>query len=541
MEAPICPKCNSPMVKRSSARGPFWGCSTYPRCKGTRNIESTPVAKKALAVFEPSRYQAAVFDFVQNGQGNAVVEAVAGSGKTTTILQALQYTDRSLDVAFVAFNKHIARELQERAPDHVHVSTLHSLGFSNIRSAWGKVQVEERKVQNILKDIGNHLSPDDLDMLQEDETTITRLCSLVKGTMSETNDQALTLLCDHFDLETNGDAAFIFDIVRKAHAASVAQTGIVDFDDMIYFCAAGMVPCRKFDFLFIDETQDLNASQLVFAQKSIKPSGRIVAVGDRYQSIYGFRGADVNAIPNMIDALQAAVLPLSISYRCPSSHIELAQALVPSIEAFEHAKPGTIETIHESELLDHVQDGDLVLCRRNAPLVKFAFRLLANGVKVTILGRDIASNLISIIKKVEHKAQADTIESFFVALDDWSMSEISKLEHANKLSRADSLRDKAESILAIATDCDTVQEVCTKIDKIFSDDHAGVTFSTVHKAKGGEAERVFLLKPDELGSTRRCTQEWEAQQEFNIQYVAFTRSKDALYFVEAPKSQEMVF
>jgi ribosomal protein L37AE/L43A len=36
--APLCPKCGSPMVKRAGPRGEFWGCSTFPKCKGTRNV-----------------------------------------------------------------------------------------------------------------------------------------------------------------------------------------------------------------------------------------------------------------------------------------------------------------------------------------------------------------------------------------------------------------------------------------------------------------------------------------------------------------------
>jgi DNA topoisomerase-1 len=36
--APICPKCGSPMIKRNGPRGEFWGCATFPKCKGTRNL-----------------------------------------------------------------------------------------------------------------------------------------------------------------------------------------------------------------------------------------------------------------------------------------------------------------------------------------------------------------------------------------------------------------------------------------------------------------------------------------------------------------------
>jgi len=65
---------------------------------------------------------------------------------------------------------------------------------------------------------------------------------------------------------------------------------------------------------------------------------------------------------------------------------------------------------------------------------------------------------------------------------------------------------------------------------VFADDAEGVTFSTVHKSKGGEADRVFILKP-ELMPHPKAGEGWEMDQEYNIMYVAWTRHKKALYFV----------
>jgi superfamily I DNA/RNA helicase len=219
----------------------------------------------------------------------------------------------------------------------------------------------------------------------------------------------------------------------------------------------------------------------------------------------------------------------------PSSHVAYLKSLVPEypIEAWEHAKEGTIETLSASQLVQVAQDGDMVLCRRNAPLVGYAFELLRQGIKAVILGRDIASNLTTIIGKVQKQGETgDDLNAFLRALDDYAQEQVLKLEHAGRTNQAQTLDDKCSTIMVIAeNDCKNVQDILIKIDLIFSKDRQGVTFASVHKAKGLEAQRIFLLKPQELGSTSRCSNQDECDQERNIMIVALSRSKSALYFV----------
>jgi len=66
------------------------------------------------------------------------------------------------------------------------------------------------------------------------------------------------------------------------------------------------------------------------------------------------------------------------------------------------------------------------------------------------------------------------------------------------------------------------------------------TLSTIHRAKGDQADRVFLLGSDSLPFIKKAKQNWQKQQEYNLQYVALTRAKQALYLVPLPKKQEML-
>jgi superfamily II DNA or RNA helicase len=93
--------------------------------KGANTVTTETAAETAK---NWSHYQTAIFDDVAQGRGNTVVLARAGTGKTTTILEALKHVPEGATALMVAFNKAIATEMKDRAPGNVDVSTLHSYG-----------------------------------------------------------------------------------------------------------------------------------------------------------------------------------------------------------------------------------------------------------------------------------------------------------------------------------------------------------------------------------------------------------------------------
>ena len=532
-----CPFCHQAINigDEIDKRNGKWGHSSCP--SPTMNIPSgashgdipeddtEPIQSKP---FTPSHYQEAVFEHVKHSTEHAVVEAVAGSGKTTTVVQALQFTKPSDDVAFIAVNKHIADELKKRAPSHVHTSTLHSLGYSNMRQAFGKVRVDDRKVDNILDDFLPY-DPNDPQESLNKRSAMKRLVSLGKAVLIDENDPiAVQAMADRYGLELNGETDSVIDLLPKVMRRSREQTNVVDFDDMIYLPIALNLSLKKFDRLFVDETQDLNKSQLEFVLGSIREKGQIVAVGDRNQSIYSFRGADSEAIPNIISALNAKTLPLSITYRCPVSHVRLAQQLVSHLEARDNAPEGIVGEVKESQLAE-ARDGDMILCRVNAPLVPIAFSLIRQGVKATVRGRDIGSNLASLARKL---AKDTTLMSqFYSNLSDYESRELGRLE-GRKASemQVQSVLDKCETLSYVASECVLPDEIARRVESIFSDDVAGVVLSSVHRAKGLESDRVYILRP-ELMPHPLAKSAWEREQELNCQYVSWTRSRSELYFV----------
>jgi ATP-dependent exoDNAse (exonuclease V) beta subunit len=266
----------------------------------------------------------------------------------------------------------------------------------------------------------------------------------------------------------------------------------------------------QYDFVFVDEAQDLNYAQICFIKKL---GGRKVIVGDRKQAIYGFRGADSTAM----DLFKGAQLPLSICYRCPKSVVIEAQKIVPQIEYSDLQIVGSISDVSDPEYCS----GDFVLCRTNAPLVGACLDVIRSGKKAVIKGRDIGDNLVKLVKDLANPI--DNIDTLKERLYDWLTKRCSETKYEAKKIM---YNDKSDTILALCEGCKCVSEVISKIETIFSDTLTGVVFSTIHKAKGLEADNIYILRPDLLPHPRG------GNQEMNLKYVAITRAKKNLFFIK---------
>lgn len=459
---------------------------------------------------------------------NGVLVAVAGSGKTTTLLHAATTcVPQDARVLEVAFNTDIANVMRNKLggmPGHT-VNTYHQYGLSGIRRAGIQFRIdnEGKKVDNILRaflDRWNwkHIYP-----------VIKRMVGLVKNNLiDDLSDQSLFDLADEYSLEVMDDSDVIFNAVRRVIRESRDMTSLIDFDDMIWLpYALGLQSSLPtFDMVYVDEVQDTNQAQSWLISQSLGKDGVIVGVGDPAQSIYVFRGAASDAMDKFTATFNAVTMPLSITYRCSQAVVEYVNMRFPEInfKAYEKALPGNVERLP----LDKVEFGigDMVLCRNNAPLVPVAFNLIGKGIPAKIRGRDIGSNLISLVNRM----QADEMGDLMERLNDYRASEVYKLTRADKPGAAANVEDKVNTIVAVADKCTSVDELKSKLNDLFTKDVTPVVLSTVHKAKGLEASNVFIINP-ELLESGRSRNPVDLQQERNIHYVAATRAKDKLTFV----------
>ncbi|MBQ3917685.1 MAG: AAA family ATPase, partial [Bacteroidales bacterium] len=87
--------------------------------------------------FEPTIAQKTIYEFVEHGVGNGIIDAVAGAGKTSTLMGCVEHIPNINDVLYCAFNTSIRKEIQKKFHERgksVAVKTIHGLGFQIIRS-----------------------------------------------------------------------------------------------------------------------------------------------------------------------------------------------------------------------------------------------------------------------------------------------------------------------------------------------------------------------------------------------------------------------
>ena len=512
------------------------------------------MAKKKTAIeYEPSQYQKAIFDYIQHEKGNLVVEAAAGSGKTYTLVKALSLIPQDKRVLMTAFNKDIVKELTKKVKEfpNVEVRTLHGLGMilTTRGLGIGGMKPEAYKYTQLIYNHWQDLTKTNINKLSRNarksfvENT-KKLVDFGRFYLATTRSEMIELMTK-YDIPCVADEV---DVALKVMAIGGKNLDSIDYTDMIWMphiYDLHLEEC-EYDFIMVDECQDLNVAERNLVLRCLKEGGRLIAVGDSNQCIYGFSGSDpdsfraIQSIPNTVS------MPLSISYRCPESVVKFAQNLVPSIEAKQGAEEGVIL---DCVSLDDVHDGDMVLCRNNAPLLQVYCKLLEQGKRAYIRGSDVGKNLQNIVigthKDYLHtnlkrdgvfiRLYEDLFNSRKAIMERYGISQEDAMKHETIQAKLDMIR----ALEVLGADLTTTEELTKKIEDIFpkNDKGEGIMLSTVHKAKGLEADNVFIACAS-LMPSKSALDEWQVQQERNLMYVAYTRAKKVLGFLNEEETPD---
>ena len=519
----------------------------------------------------PNAEQLAVHADVEIGRGHTVVSARAGTGKTRTLVSVLSKVPERDKTLFVAFNADIAKTIAKRVPsgrDNLEVKTLHALGLKACGRAFGGVEVDKDRGRRIAEEVSgadkdarlkewsfairtvvtrckNTLSRSAaavdhvIDILQPDhpeapvELLRCRLCRRWSPVLSD-------VVCGHQGCkgelirEVKDDRPeFIRQVLECMDRATYklvpsdvgdeperAYPTSVDFDDMCFLPVAMALKMPKFDRVFVDEAQDLNALQIQLVLGTIARGGRICAVGDPFQSIYKFRGAAAGAIDRIVHELDAKVLPMTTTYRCGRLIAQEAATLVPDFKAAPGMHDGCVHRdVSADRMMREARPGDFILSRINAPLIGMCLSFMREGRRAHILGRDLGAKLNGIVRR----AKAVSIPKLREYVLKWAQQESERL-----LAKGESdeiVRDTQACLDALIEGCVQVYDVQAKISGLFDDvdEDTAITLSTTHKAKGMERDRVWLLRDTYL---RR-----QNDEERNLLYVAITRAKNDLFMV----------
>jgi hypothetical protein len=347
-------------------------------------------------------------------------------------------------------------------------------------------------------------------------------------------------LVDHHGLYLDSQEASIEQGVALARkllgwSNEAARTGWLDFDDQLYLVVMWKLRLWRNDVVIVDESQDTNAVQRAMLHLALKDGGRLYAVGDEKQAIYGFRGASADAMALIAQEFRTNELPLTVSYRCARAIVERAQIWVPYIEPAETAPQGSVlDDLPLMEALGLLGPEDAILCRQTAPLVSVAYGMIARGRPCRILGREIGEGLVNLIEQQHAKGLDRLVDK----LENWREREIAKFIARGEEGRAEAVADRVNCVLVIAEALPeterTVPALVRKIQSMFVDPKRGekqtvLTLATAHKAKGKEWPKVAILRP-ELMPSKAARQDWQISQETNLQYVAATRAKDTLIY-----------
>lgn len=503
-----------------------------------------------------SKYQIEVFSSFEGDRRNKIIEAVAGSGKSTTVKKVYRDNKRGVDSVILAFNHQIANELRI---DGINALTLNSLGSRALRS---KVRMDgspdTKKTRNLIKRLLSKAE------IKEMASGVLKMVTMAK-TIGMVPRHPLLSNMDLISFTEDTDRNW-FDLIRKyriyfeteaqdrsvvdraiaaartvlANSITYGVNGVIDFDDQKYLTAILGIPTATYRSVYLDEAQDLNFIDRVLVRKSLGQHGRLGAVGDRCQAIYGWRGADMYSMDRIEEEFDCDPLELSICYRCPTSVVDMAKQWVPQIEAADGAPEGLIDYPEEIDPSLFIP-GSLVLCRTNAPLIRLAYWMIARRIKLEFAGRDIAQPLTDLLNlfRIGYVNSGETMNEMdyvTIQLESWRERETHKAvlrEDEEQVAAINDLYDCMDVVIK-NSQVNSIYSLIGEVSSLFSTSghvrHESVTLSSMHRSKGSEAERVIILDFEMMPMQSAKTDE-EIQQEHNLMYVAVTRAQRELFFI----------
>ena len=475
-----------------------------------------------------------------------------GTGKTTRLLKYVQTflkLGTPLDkIGYFAFTKKAANEAKERMlklypqygyRDLKSFQTLHSLAFSTLGMKKDSVMQSEH-YEEVGKAVGIEVTvykggEEETGYIDSDSEyfNLINIARIKNRTLKEEYDT--DLYSD--DLDYN-----FLEIIEKEVKNYKDSFKLKDFTDMIEeFIVSNL--CPTFDVIFIDEAQDLSPIQWKMYDLLKKNSKIVILAGDDDQAIYGWAGADVKRFQN--ESAKELVLPKS--YRVPIKIQQVAYTIISQIETRipKEWKPrnnqGHCEEVYTIDELDLTHGQWLILARTNYRLIKLKPYLIERGIYFEYKNRKSFSPKL-------YKA----IQNFTRWTDDNPLTPAEIKDIFDYTGHEFTLDDdKTYDCMDFGIDfTDTwyetfkadpeqtlyIRQMLSHKEKLSQD--ARVKLSTIHSAKGGEADNVLLIldNTDKIREVIEKSPE-KADEEHRVWYVGVTRTKQNLYIMAAKEDR----
>ena len=546
--------------------------------------------------FKPSTYQQDILDFfLNNPQSNMLVNALAGSGKSTTACMLSEHSKTS-DL-YIAFNASVVEEFKKKIKNpKTKVMTMHSLaysimlynveqeskdsgekpkGFGSQRSK-RTVSLDNFKPHKILdeeitKRYGKYIEFAKRVFLKDNYVNLYNLCRLTLTDMSSNKDVS-RLIDDHVLFLYYGDEGYSApDISEITSTLKILDTksrqqfetqGVIDFTDMLWITFNKLkydnweVPYwALYTNIYCDEVQDFSNIQLNFLKFIKRTKGRYVFIGDFHQAIYNFAGANAqafNQIPKMFAPVETFDLP--ICYRCAKSHLSRVNREygIPILPC-DDAPMGFVKTIDKNKISEYAKAGDMVISRKNKWIAEVVLDLARNGTPIFIEDKEMVEAIkrqilsskctsVGTLEKFLQKVISNYNKKLFEIVSKNAREGGHEEEHLEAVAEANSKIDNTSFLLEILegylenhASSDSVSKFSNFIDKLLNTTPSPncVRLCSIHKAKGLEATNVFVLNEAKINYDFRNSKEQNIQEK-NLSYIATTRAKEGLYLVKEP-------
>jgi superfamily I DNA/RNA helicase len=468
-----------------------------------------------------------IFEAAKSGT-NILVQAVAGAGKSTVAAHICRHDQKATHyIVYTNANKNAMQRRVAGSPTRV--STIHSLGASvlsallgssfkpspdahlytlkksGVPRSWSGTQLAWDWLRTTFPTQSGGELEETLDTLIDCGEATEDLITL-KGSLVKLYEKSLRMI------RNDGRGDFIDLLWAPLHLNGSALTTKRLVDSL-----------ATFDRLILDEAQDISPLTLEFL-KLLPSRIQKIGLGDRFQECFGFAGSYPDNMGDLGKFWKAQSLPLTTCFRCPDEVLEVVQQLVPSIRGT--GKKGTVKFGVAESL--QLPDFDLIVSARYTALAPIYVGCLVDRVPCRYLARNPLLEVERLLRKTGKEGNLETAVEF--AMDDCT-DRVKKLPRTkvNDEKRA-KLQDQISLLSIIPLYFRDLEEI-QRLSMVDPREGKGPILSSIHMAKGLEADRVAFLDSEGTEDWQKAAAGDHYDYALKLAYIALTRTKRSLTVV----------
>lgn len=471
------------------------------------------------------------------------INAVAGSGKTTTLLEYAKKNSH-LKILYLAYNKSLQIELYEKLKEyklsHMNVSTIHSLAYNKIE-AYQYNLCHDLKVQTIEKIICSFEQLTNQKQYYPTAEYLALIKDLINFYCNSSLIELDSKLLSNYKKQSDLGAKILELLSNEKkvlahvkHILSAMKNKIIDathdFYLKMFFLNKRISSNLGYDLILVDEAQDISDVMIGVVESQ---NCRRIYVGDSFQQIYTFRFAT-----NALNKIDLPSFDLTQSFRFGDNFAKVLQNNLNSLYEINSSKPLKISGLEKITQIgkNHIDFNKqfCVIARSTFGLIQQLVYFIHDKKKLYFEGgynsysfmNQTVYSIFYLKQKKNDKITIDEIKDF---------ETISELEQFAKDTKN---QDYLNIIKFINTYGDNIFEINKKIKEFLVTDKkdADIIFTTTHKSKGLEYEQVIMaddfISKKEIVSTKNKLSYQRINEELNIYYVAATRAKNTIQLAD---------